>query len=165
MMAPVLAGFFAGVLIVVLFAYTPNPQASRLIMPASAEEQDLVHKSNELDAVQAFLKKYQFAQVGLQNSDDFVVYDDKGSITDTIPALTISYVGSPHTVFSLEEYKENLHLIRYENPSLWIVMALDGRVLDARLRCAISYGEGTGFVDVIQGSDRAIQYLDRGFCS
>lgn len=164
MMAPVLAGFLAGALLVAIFAYAPNPQAARLIIPASAEEQDLIQKSNELDAVQAFMKKYPRAHVGIQNRDNFVVYNDQGDMTDAIPALTISYVSAPRTIFSIDEYRANQHLIRYENPSLWIVTALDGKVLDVTLRCGISYGEGTGFVDVIQGSDTAMQYLKRGFC-
>ncbi len=161
--APAIAGLVVGIGFIILLSAALNPPFSRFLTNVTSEEQVLMGKARQHEAVQLFLKKYPFAKEGVLNREPFVEYDDGGNITSLKPAITVGFHTTwPRTIITYEDVKVNNLLVRYEYPSLWVVMGLDGDIYNIKLRCGISYLESSGgMVGLVMGND-VLEFLRSG---
>lgn len=125
--APVIAGLTIGIAFIFLLPAALNPPFSRFLTDVTPEEQVLLGKARQQEAMQLFLTKYSFAKEGIVNREPFVEYDDTGNISSSRPAVLVGYYTMwPRTIITYEDVKENNLLVRYERPSLAIEMGLEG---------------------------------------
>ena len=160
----IIAGLIVGIGFIALLFYSLNPRFSYFLTDVSSEERTIMNKARQQDAVQLFLAKYPFAQEGVLNRDPIVTYDDQGNGNSSKPAITVGYyASSPKTIVTYEDLKLNNLLVRYEYPSLWVVMDLDGNVQNIMLRCGISYlGNPSGMGSMVSGKDVIMRFLHAG---
>jgi hypothetical protein len=164
MAVPLMAGLASGVGRIILFYVVLNPPFSQFLTNVTPEEHTLMNKARQEAAVQLFLKRYLFAEVGILNRDPFVEYDEMGNIASSKPAITVAYYpSSPRTIITYDDVKQNNSLVRYEYPSLWVVVSLDGNVQSVIYRCGISYlGNPSGVGSVVSGNDIVLTFLHAG---
>lgn len=124
----------------------------------------LIGKARQQEVVQLFLKEHPFAKEGVLNREPFIQYDDGGNISSSSPAITVAYYPTyPRTTITYEDVKQNNLLIRYEYPSLWIVVGLDSDIHNVVLRCGISYLEGHGgMTGAVMGNVIVLKFLHAG---
>ncbi len=161
--APVIAGFAIGIAFIILLYAALNPPFSRFLIDVSPQEQELMDKARQQEATQLFLKRYPFAKEGILNRDPIVEYDENGNIASQKPAITVAYYTTrPTTIITYEDVKENNLLVRYEHPSLAVVMGLNGDIYGIELRCGISYLESFGGMGSMVTGNDAVEFLRDG---
>jgi len=153
---PVVAGLAIGIGFIVVLFIALNPPASRFLTEITPEEQVLIDKTKQQEAVQLFLAKYYFAKEGLVNREPFVEYDENGNIASSDPAITVGYVAPVRTIVVYG----GASLIRYEYPNLHVVIDLDGNIRETELRCRISYlGNPSGFTSSVIDQEDVLKLL------
>ncbi|HEX7033720.1 MAG TPA: hypothetical protein VF172_12040 [Nitrososphaera sp.] len=153
---PVVAGLAIGIGFIVVLFVALDPPASRFLTDITPEEQALIDKARQQEAVRLFLANHYFAREGLVNRDPLVEYDENGNIASSDPAITVGYVAPARTTVVYG----GASLIRYEYPSLHVVIDLDGNVRQTELLCGISYlGNPSGFVSSVMGQEDVLKLL------
>lgn len=161
----VTAGLAAGVAFIFLIhvILTPAPN-THFAGDVTQAERSLMIKAREEEAVQLFLKKYLYAQEGILNRESAIIYDDAGNVLGSTPAVTVIYRAPyPSTVVAYEDVKVNNHLIRYERPSLRIVIDMEGIVHEVNFFYFISYPDSiSGMGSLVSGNDIVLKFLHAG---
>lgn len=163
MIVPVIAGLAVGAAFIILLSAALNPPFSRFLTDVTLQEQTLIEKAGQQEAAQLFVKRYPFAKEGILNRDPVVEYDSNGDIVAQKPAVTVAYYTTwPKTIIAFEEVKENNLLVRYEHPSLAVVVGLDGDIYGIELQCGISYLESFGGMGSLVTGNDAVEFLRDG---